>query len=103
MKMRLAPLFNSGGLLLGHINLALCIKGHNCYTADESAGRIGPYTTQSLSDTVRIFRFYIKRLRFRWGADDETTVRYLICDEEIPDWVWKMTGIKFSDTAWERD
>ncbi len=106
MKMRLSPLFNSAGQLLGHINLALCIQSHNGYVMDEHAGRVGPYVTMAAGadpDTCRIFRFPIKRIRFRWGADDEQTVRYLVVDEPIPEWVWKAAGIKFAGDSWERE
>ena len=106
MKMRLAPLFTSAGKLLGHVNLALCIKNHNCYMMDEHAGRVGPYTTMSsgeVPDTCRIFRFPVKRIRFRWD-EDEQTVQYLVVDDEIPEWVWKAVGIKFKGARdWESE
>ena len=97
MRMRLAPLFTSEGKMLGHINLTLCIESHNCWMTDEHAGRLGAYRAvpaADVKDTVRIFRFGVKRMRFRWD-EDEQTVRYLVCDKEIPEWVWKAVGIKF--------
>lgn len=104
--MKLEPLFNSEGKLLGHVNLALCIKGHNCYMADEHAGRVGPYIhvpDAEVPDTVRIFRFPVKRIRFRWD-DDEQTVKYLVVDDEIPEWVWDKVVIKFKGRYdWERE
>ncbi len=101
MVMKLTPLFNSAGQLLGHIDLNRCYHNRDHYVIDEHAGRVEVYTGTNVSDTVRIFQFPIKRIRFRWDYDEQV-VRYMVVDDPIPEWVWKVGGVKFSEDDWER-
>ena len=102
MAMKLTPLFNSAGQLLGHIDLARCQRYLNgqCYILDDKAGRVVPYTDEA-SETVCFFRFPIKKIRF-CGDHDDQVISYLVVDEPIPEWVWKGGGVKFSEDDWER-
>ncbi len=104
--MRLAPLFNSAGKLLGHVDLNRCIMSRDSYTVDERGGQFTDAVWESdteVKDTIRFFRFPLKRFKFRWGKD-ESIVRYMVVDERIPDWVWKAAGIKFNGAEdWERN
>ena len=70
---------------------------------DEGAGRIGMYETRKPeSDTVRIFRFPIRKIRFR-DEHGEQTKRYLVIDKPVPEWVWEAAGVKFQGVGdWER-
>lgn len=105
--MKLAPLFNSAGQLLGHIDLSRCRRDRDSYTVDEHAGSVmsvwHKVTGDTVKDTIRFYRFPFKRIRFRWGAEGELTLRYLVVDEPIPEWVWVAAGIKFNGIKdWER-
>lgn len=100
MVMKLTPLLNSTGQLLGHIDLTLCYSQHECYIIDEHARRVQVYTDE-VSDTIRFFRFPLKWIRFRWGQDEQV-VRYIVIDDPIPEWVWEVGGIKFTEADWER-
>ncbi len=95
MSMRLVPIFNSAGHLLGHVDLNRCIMQRDGYVVDENAGRIGAWDPGTVvKDTVRFYRFPLKRFEFRWG-EDKSVVRYMVVDEPIPQWVWEAAGIKF--------
>ena len=104
MALKLAPVINSAGQLLGHLDLNRCYRSHDGYVVDETVANFGKYMvvkTTAPADTVRFFRFPINRMKFRWDQDEQT-VRYLTVDEPIPQWVWKVAGIKFSGPGdWE--
>ena len=101
--MRFAPVFNSAGQLLGHVDLNRCIMQRDCYVVDENAGRIGAWNPGTvMKNAVRFYRFPLRQFKFRWGTD-ESVVRHMVVDEPIPDWAWAAAGIKFNGAQdWER-
>ncbi len=100
--MKLTPIFTSAGQMLGHLNLALCRRNQNSWVVDENAGRVKPYMGDQVSDTVRFFRFPIRRIRFHW-YHEEQSIAYVVIDEVIPDWVWKVACVRFGGADdWER-
>ncbi len=104
--MKLVPILNRDGQLLGHIDLNRCWRHRDNYIVDEHAGEVSAvwhHVTGTDADAVKFYRFPIKRIRFRWGAHDQSTVEYVVVDDPIPEWVWVAAGIKFKgDEDWER-
>ncbi len=103
--MRMIPIYNNVGRLLGHIEMKAVIDCHDNVVVQQDTS-LKPYdpdakvTASQMS--VSICRIPKQQIRFRdeWS---EQTRQYLVIESKLPDWFWNNRGcVEFWPQHFER-
>ena len=103
--MKMYPIYNNVGRLLGHVESKTIVNGHNDVTVCEDM-KVGPYDPDMVAaltcTTANVCRIPKRQIIFR-DAWDEIAHTYLVTDCALPDWFWNNIGcVEFSPEHFKR-
>ena len=100
--MRMIPIYNNVGRLLGHIDAKTFIESHHDVTVNEDIS-LEPYSPSAIcSETANICRIPKRHILFR-NALDECSHTFLVTTCALPDWFWKNLGcVEFKPDHFKR-
>ncbi len=103
--MRMFPIYNGAGLLLGHIDDKTLVLGHDSITVIEDVSLKAPdpsdpSLTSTKIDACRIER---KQIQFRNKWNDKDYSYFLVAERTLPAWFWKNRGcLEFHPDQFQR-